>query len=575
MSTIRSRENWKVSAVILSTLALINLIANFSLASQFGLYEDDYLEIIHPFTSNWHTLAPRLAYYVVHWPQGRPFYWISFSLLSWLAGNSGGIGQLYIIGFLFITAAAFSVQRLLQRFFSVETSLLAACFFIIYPPDVAKQIVIHQACFFLGTILAVWAITSYLDNRKIRATLLAIVILLTYEPYFLILPCAVFLSFALMENRKWKDFVIWGLLLACSLVLVLWIRRNMGEERVVALFSGPGQAFLNAARAMCIGPATAIMLILARPLEGILHGNGLQWVFAFSSGALLWMVMTLLGFLKPSENPPIRSGRWIALAAIVAAVLPYAYRFVPDYFPPNVTIGRLSALHQVSALGFSLGIALLFTRLLQINSRLVRPARFLACCLLISNIPFALEIQQTQYVRNAKQQRLFWNDLLSQIGDLEDGMPIIVDFDSCIRSSDFLGTEGLNVYWLINYPVNTISYLVETPKDWKKVPRIFAYYRSAKQWRSGDALAFESSIFTSDADPVFLRNGEYLYFVHSNGHLRRSMEKLSKDGFVVSPHPVDSRYNVEFPRTSFGQTFLSEDLHLWKALVPSNGYPRP
>jgi hypothetical protein len=558
--------------MIFFVLAGINMLGNFSLASQFSMYEDDYLLTVPPLLASGHELFERIKYAFLHWPLGRPFYFILQDCLSWLAGKSGGISQLYTIGLLLSTTGAFSVYALLSRFLAQRFALLAAAAFILFPPDTAKQIFMHHISFSFGTILAVCCISDYLDRKYIRAILCSIVMLLTYEAYFLILPAAALLRHATSARQRCLEIMKWGLALAGVLFAILTIRHLMGEGRAGSLLDKPSDLLARSAQAMGIGPYVMLKLIFSRVAEGIVHGNGLQWIFALCSGAPLVMALKLL----PAQAPRMPlSQTWLMLAAGAAIVIPYAYRFSPDYYPPHISIGRLSALHQVTALGFAL---LWGTTLSAFDRTFARPRAglILGCCTVVLFVPFSLEIQETQYVRHARQQTIFWNELLSQIPDLEDNMEIIVDLESGFGPGydNRPGTEGFSVWWLMNYPVKMLPRLVNLPAHWKNPPRIFAYWRAAPQWAVGETLAVKTSYIITEKNPVILKNGNFLLFKWEDGHLQRSISAIESSGISVTPKaPSMNKHKISFPLTTFGKNFITQEKTLWPTLVRSIVYP--
>ena len=66
-------------------------LANFIYAGSFRIYEDDYIMVLPAVQLNFVELIQKNIYYLLTWPQGRPFFWVLTDSWIWLVYHLGGL----------------------------------------------------------------------------------------------------------------------------------------------------------------------------------------------------------------------------------------------------------------------------------------------------------------------------------------------------------------------------------------------------------------------------------------------------------------------------------------------------
>ena len=136
---------------------------------------------------------------------------------------------------------------------------------------------------------------------------------------------------------------------------VLVLRQEIGESRAVEVLGEPMGPILHGLSALFIGPFYLVVITLGRSTQALLYASWEErMAWAVTAGLVIFFLRSLCsGDKDKSPNTEITNHRWVLAAGLVMMVAPYFYRFSADYYPPTLNIGRLSSLHQVSALGAS------------------------------------------------------------------------------------------------------------------------------------------------------------------------------------------------------------------------------
>lgn len=558
-------------------------LANFIHAGSFGIYEDDYILVLPAIGRSFSELLSANWGYLVGWPQGRPVFWILTDTWIWLVYHLAGINALYFVAFLFQWLCAVLVFKFLLRFLPITSSLLGAIFFGLFPPDAGKQIIMHQAVFAF-TLFCLLNFFSFFHERKyVFSCLLLFAIGLNYEPYLLAsLGCGFLILEGTTGGKVWKKVLPPFIMTVTILITILLLRQWIGEARVVEVLGDPLGPISRGLSALFIGPLYLVVITLGRSTQALLYSSWderMAWTVA--SGAV---ILFLISLAQGRKTGPLKvqtsSHRWLLAAGLVMMVAPYLYRFSADYYPPSLNIGRLSSLHQVSALGASLLLALLIQATLKWGKQWQGWVLTGWVIWITAFVPLGLRIQTSQYVKSAALQKQFWLDLVSQIGDWRPGDPIMIDLNSFeTNQKDWRpGTEGFIAHWVTNYPnrcMNQLFVLPEAwPKKWPESPGVYAYDRGGKAWLEKDGLALMASYIHSREKPLILRPGRFLYFRWEKGRLVRSNQPIRASSQNFYPRKTEGNQHwLEPVYTPLGADLFERPRGMWRGFPKSKHYP--
>ena len=164
------------------------------------------------------------------------------------------------------------------------------------------------------------------------------------------------------------------------------------------------------------------------------------------------------------------------------------------YFPPTITIGRLSGEHIPAEFGFAIvlgsGYALLEHRL-RGHWLLVLSATGYFSIL----ATFGAHIQKTEYhfLESAKgnMARNCRNS-----ADAQEGMPILIDLEGIPR------TQAFGAFWLQGSAQITLPRLVVLPPNFRRPPLVVGYSRYAEYERRGEGLPLKIPVWQPDLWPL-------------------------------------------------------------------------
>jgi hypothetical protein len=565
-------------------LFLINFLANFSFMGGFGLYEDDYLLTLPSFDWKARDYLQHIFSAARTWPLGRPGYWIFQDTFAFSLGSFHSLNALHAFTLLATSIAAISLYLTLIRFFNPVPAFLSAVFFILYPADTGKQIFMHQATFALPLITSLAAINFCVSRRPWLCLIFSAFTLLTYEPYFLLIYFSPLLIKDLKPGEALKALLKYAAILTALLICILAIRKWMGDARAADV-SGHAAFYLFRAMAACIiGPFTALKICLARPLEAAIQSAPWQWMAIITGAVFIW---NFSRYLKNTFPPEMQfpSGRLRALLLALCAglgmfVATYAYRFYPDYYPPIITIGRLSALHAPGLPGLCIALGAILTFIQALQAQLKALILCLFCLYLGLLTAFSLEVQTSQYVRNWEQQIKFYRDIINLTPDLHDGDIILVNVETGIDpdsgQDDRPTTEGFPPFWMVNYPINILQCLFTFPKEWVSPPRIFGLWSGAVIETTKDGLAIGTPpYYPKDSWPI-IRDDKFIYLYWANHELKRASGSFDYNGHILHPRIESQADGVKLlPNKNMYNMFFSQNLGrpLWPGFIKNINYP--
>jgi hypothetical protein len=546
---------------VFGVIFAVGWLANFSLASEFGLYEDDYLVTASLFNMSWRALW----HYYLPWcfataPQARPVGYALNGLLAYFTGKQG-LELGYMLGWIIHSINGLLTYGILRKRLGSVAGIVGACTFILFPADLAKQILMHRAFVNLSVTCTLSGIILYQRGTlisKLGSYLVAGFSLLIWEGPFL-----AFLVAPLLVAKKpvkfWREFLGHILIFAGILGCTLLVRITLGEDRAARLITGVSDSIPKMAMALIVGPVTVLSTFVSRPLETVLHAD-------MASRAVTVLAFTLLLLILRSvcgaaDLPPSNQITVVLAAGLVAAIFPYVLMYRTYYFPPTTTIGRLSAVHAPSEFGFSVVAASLYA-LAQLRSRDSRWLLFFAAAFFAVLAGFGMHIQRVEYVASWTQQRELWKDILQNSGDATEGMPIVIDMTNIPQ------TQGFPAVWWEFGVADSFPVFAKVPKAWKRPPIVVGY---ADHTQEKDGVPLQARPWNETVWST-LRNREFIFLKFVRGHLMRQNDPVKIFGMLLFPKSEGTP--EPWPLSGSGRRLLNEpDSHQWLLLRESKPYP--
>ncbi len=543
-------------SVVLVLLA-VNLVANYWRAQEFGLYDDDYLFTLPPMSWGWVELWDMWVYAVTTLPQGRPIWWVVNPTFAWLLGFLPTLTWSYVFGLLLSTTAAVALYRFFLRFVSPLGAVSGALFYLLFPPDTSKVIIMHQVAFQFTTLMLLGALGLYLSRWKWWSYGVLTAVLLTFEPYFL----PFVLAPMLIRWDSVRAFLVeslrHGAICSGVFVAVMLLRHWAGDDRTSEMVADLGTLIFRVVTAPGIGMWAVLETMVGRP-----------WGMLVTAGAVEYVVMGVIAiglyrFLRASDRDliPLETGRlWqFFWAGIALAAITYVYRFHDWYYPPVKVVGRVSGLHQAAAMGFALavgcGVDLSRGCLAKWKEvwRLCLVALAIYLGLLVG---FFQRVQEAEYVEGWEFQRGFWKDIIAGAGDVEADEMVIVDLDGAlaVADADEVGTAGFR-FQRLAMPGNALTDFAKMPPGWEASERMRGVFRGSNITLDDEGIRIDRS-----AHPL---DGSIVIFRFNGRNWARSNEPIVIAGRLFRPRVAELEALSAAETTElFDRVFLEGDLRV-------------
>ncbi len=557
----------------LALIAGTAFVAHFLCFSFFGLYEDDFVYTLPWSKLSFHGWLDQLIAAFTQFPQGRPIYYTLQPGLAALFAHQGNLGPAYLFSSSVVGLNGYLVYRLLLPLLGRRSSLFAGLVFVLYPIDTSRQILMHQAAILLPITGLLLALFLYRNHRRILAFGLAGCLLLTYESTYL--PFIIAPLLAVQPPRKpVRNFFVHSLVFFLFAAMVVFVRGLLGEERAATTLGTFREILPRIVQACVQGPLNSLKMMAIRPLDALGHSDVTEWLIIVVSASIVALILFRVnpqrigenlrdGDEKESEPRHVHELAFVALAGAISWAISYALAFRPGYYPPIVSIGRLSAVHSVGAVGGALFIGALFALAERSTNSFGRSGLVLGSSLLIGTlIAFGFEIQRTQYVREWSRERSFWEDILSDCGDIADGEIILFQLadDPTVGAT----TEGFPPFGQVNYEPLGLAYFCQMPKSWLHPPRVYTFWKGCPIEASPRGLLLHTPIWDPALWPI-IEDHRFIFFQAVNGKYRRSSEPLTIGDRIFEPKP--------FPKTPFPPLKPSREfLNLTRANSASTWY---
>jgi hypothetical protein len=264
----------------------------------------------------------------------------------------------------------------------------------------------------------------------------------------------------------------------------------------------------------------------------------------------------------------------LLVAGAAMFLSPYLYRFIPDYYPPIVNIGRLSMLHFPSAIGAALFIGAALDFLLQRLPRLKHGTLLCCAAYLALLVVFANYIQRSEYVRYWRMQRDFAQRVIEQTRDLGDGDIAIVDIGTGFGDGVDARptTPGFPPFWIVNYTSEFLKVLNQYPIGWERPPKLFGFWEDVSATVQGDTVLLATPPWQPAAHQAAVRDGKFAWLEWVGGRLVRRREPVSIAGVTLTPKPLDENAPIP-PPTEFALMYFNLNDSSWPSMERAINYP--
>jgi hypothetical protein len=524
-------------------VCLVAFIAHFIFLPDFGLYEDDLIYVLPTLPWHFSDWIQYLVTTVPTCPQGRPIYYALQPTLTFFLFKLGGLELCHLFSGFIVAMNGVLALLLLQRLISREAALVGALVFVLFPIDTSRQLLMHQGALLLPMTVLLGSLHLYVRERRVTATILASLLLLTYESFYL-----PFLVAPLLCKEKGarllKRCVIHSLVFFSVAGGVLLARSFLGEQRARDVLQNGGDTISKIIQACLEGPWMGAKFLMTRPIDAWRHSSPLGIVIALFVFSLILVALWRLSPRphRPSPAPISYSSSYLGLlaaAGIIAWSVSYLLSFRPDYFPPIVSIGRLTAVHTVASLGAAITVGCCFQALINLSSRPLRIAAILAASFMIAGMTaFGVQIQRSEYADYWEQQKRFLIALIDAIRDVREGDVVILEFST--DPQVIPATKGFGLYDQVVYGPLVLPYFIKFPDTWKSKPRVFTYWpEGTKAEETPNGLRLELPTWDSTLWPVLTRDNLIYLKVEASKIIRVAGEvEICDRKFEARPSPT-------------------------------------
>jgi hypothetical protein len=531
------KSSVKSSLIPWAAIGVILFLSHFLLVAEFGLYEDDYFYILPRITENFRQFTNFFFATLTHPEQGRPLFAPLQGALAYFGYHAGGLPFCHLISFVFLWLSAGLLYQLLMRQVSKQAAFLGSLLLVFFPLDTSRQILMHQMATVIPTAVLLCAFHLYVARRFFLSYLLAATLLITYESIFL--PFIVAPFFLEGQPRKLiKRFAIHAIIFAAIIGVVFGSRALLGEPRALETSSHLSEEIPKIVWSCVANPALGVWSILTRPVDALMHSRAEGCIVAVIAGLTTFFVLHRLREKGTADLPARRrTGLLILYAGVIAWIIAYVLDFRPDYYPPGITIGRLSAMHGIAGFGAALVLAGIVQLLSDGRTQVFQVALEVCSALFIGGLAaFGFHIQEAEYVTSWHQQRDFWLELAPLIQDARPNDNILLQIE--FRRHGFIPyTQGFNADEVTIYPNLAFSYFLDYTPDPMHPPTFHGYADYVKISQSDGEIVVQSPWF----DPTrfaHIRGDNLLFLKVQDGVAQRMEGDVTIGGHTLFARPV-------------------------------------
>jgi hypothetical protein len=554
-------------------LGAIIFCAHFVLVSQFGVYEDDFFYVLPWFHANSRELWNFGLSSLLHPIQGRPILAPAQALLASFGYKVGGLEFCHLISFFILWLSAVLLYQLLRPRLGRRAALVGGLVLVLFPLDTSRQIIMHQMATLIPMAVLLGSMLLYRARHFVAAYLLAALLLLTYESAylpFLIAPVFLDIEIRPFLRQLSLHLVIWGIIA----MAVFSIRALAGESRATQTVSGISEFLPKIVEACAQGPTYGFLALLERPIDALLHSTAEGYLLAILCAGLTYAALHRGREIAAQPLEPALPIWMTAASGFLVWGIAYLLAFRPGYFPPVVSVGRLSAVHNAAGLGAAIVAAcgyVFFVERWKATRRAICDA--IIAVFIAGLVAFGYHIQDAEYAASWKQARSFWLRVFPLIQDARPGDVILFEFDDTKHGVVPI-TQGFTQHQMAVYPFLAFPQFVTWTHSSPNNPTFHGYADYIHVTRNGD----EVIIGSPPHDPTAFAHvhGDNLIFLRSvQGELRRLAGPITLQGIEVSARPQDtSIVGTAKPSNLFWELFEPDESSRWDTLREAASYPR-
>jgi hypothetical protein len=581
-------------------IVLVSLIGKFLFASEFGFYEDDYLQILPFYGTRWDQVLGLIWSDLRTWPHGEPVGFAIADLHAYFVTRFSTLGVAYFLGFLLVALNGCLFYRFARRLGSDFAAFIAACVFVLYPVDTSEQIIMNQPWQLLNLTIVLLAFLCY-RKRMILSYGLGLCSLLIYEHFFFPFAAAPFL---IEKGDKFslKRCLLHGLFIVSGASCMIVVRSLIGEQRAQGVLTDPGEILWKAPSAIGIGLTNCVVTTFTRIVDVLLHGDFLSWsiIFGVGLGFLFVLRTSILTGEAAIDGYRTRKDLLITVGgAIFAAAAGYVLAFRQDDYPPVLNLGRLSGFNAPASIGVCLLLACAITYALQADRWVSRVATLASVLMVGCLTAVGIYIQRVDYVASWAHQKNLLRQLMATSGTWKADTVCVIDLDH----SDLkpVSTPGFSSSWLCFDLCYLPRYLIDFPElpkgslppgttlqpseggysqlSIRLLDGNMIYPRAIGYSRYMDTTKVESGSMRVDAmasDPlfrIFLKDGNFqLFEIHD-----QKLERVEKPTWTIAnvelqQDSVSDPGRKPLPLSPAGKILLGETA-LWPSVDDGKQYP--
>jgi hypothetical protein len=532
-----TKASVKSSLIPWAAMGVILFLSHFLLVTEFGLYEDDYFYILPRIAENFEQFSTFFLNALTHPPQGRPLCTSLQGALAYFGYHAGGLPFCHLISFVFLWLSAGLLYQLLLRKLSKRAAFLGALLLVLFPLDTSRQILMHQMATVATITVLLCAFHLYASHRFILSYLVAATLLLTYESIYLPFIVAPFF----LEDQPGKlvkRLIVHAITFGAIVGIVFGARAFIGEQRAVETTSHLSEEIPKIIWSCVANPALGIWAIVTRPVDALMHSRAEGYIVAVSAGLTTFFVLHRWRENATADLPGRRITGWLIFCAgVIAWVIAYVLDFRPDYYPPGVTIGRLSAIHGIAGFGVALVLAAIVWLWADPLRQPYSIVFEIGSSLFIGGLAaFGFHIQATEYVASWQQQRDFWLGLVPLIQDARPDDKIVLQIEYR-RHGLIPYTQGFTADEMTVYPNLAFPYFVDFTADPKRPPTFHGYADYTKVTEENGEAIIHSPWF-SPARFAHVRGDNLLLLRAKDGMIRRVAGEVSLGGHSLFARPT-------------------------------------
>jgi hypothetical protein len=563
---------------------VIAFVGKFLFASQFGFYEDDYLQILPAYQySLWDAISTAWGD-LQTWQHGEPIGFFIADLHAYFVTRFDTLLVGFLLGLILVALNGCLFYQLARRFLPDFPAFVAACVFVLYPADTSEQIIMNQPWQLMNLTLVLLAFLFYRRNITLSYGL-ALCSLLTYEHFFFPFAAAPFFL-RRGERFSFKSCLSHAFFIVISATCLILVRDFIGDPRAREVTGSPGEVFTKIPTSIGLGLSNSVSTLFNRISDALVYGGSLSWGMTILTG-----LSVALMFLRKnsadtvSENEPEHSWRQllvVAAGALFAAAAGYALAFRPDNYPPILNLGRLSGFNAPASIGICILIGCAVTAISRLSAITREIVAWVSAGAVGALVAVGVYIQQVDYVASWDQQRSVLQQLFATSNTWNPDTVLVIDLDnSDLRS---MSTPGFPVYWVTIDLSDVLSQLVhsyalrEFTKDHHASPIAIGYSREIT---SVVAEPGGVSLEMADHAPIHVKDGNFQLFQVHDGRLTRVHDPVwAVANIQLHQQILQPTHEWPLPLSKAGTILLQNPpvsppfnggIHL-QALWPSVGY---